>query len=650
MDPNPDTTVLHDELYQAIDSVTVAAVVRLAVHAIVGAGGVFDETADDNAVAQGDTLLEVLNLPYVNNGTGWIRAQGGTDNASAGTANQGQFVGGIVTDPLDAFADGDFSLLHFDTNGRLLVNAEGVTDTDDDAIAAGQETSLGINLNYGYDGTDWGRMRIKSAAAATSDERLAHLSTMAVLAMIDTTAPAGSMEIPIAANRNVGAAMSETAYFLPTRSAVTGIDASAVAGSQNVPVAARNADVDGDYLATLVGLLTNARVCNWNPDTGAWERGTVLRWDSYEDQANTYQALLTGSLTLGLNSFSADLQIIESRAAVTAQAYTLNRLLTDTVVRGDNGTTYSAVAARDFDANADVAATLVGLVTNSRMAVINNATSDWARWVGELVGSVSGRVATTIFAAYTNSVTVGIDNTGAAVLRPVEARTGVSAGYAYTLYGLLTNSRIAGYNAISGDWGILTSHNAVSVAGSTSEGALALSVAQARADEFAAARRGKRFYGTHQTPGTLITAQTSFVATTPTLMYRINSAAIRAIIRSINISVANTPGGVVYVTLAIDTADRWSAGGTLVTLQNSNEESATAAVGLFYTNPTATAAGGGTRYLGTWIVPASAAANYDVDVADGILLGPTASTLLVYVWSATTAADLVFTVDLEEVA
>jgi hypothetical protein len=369
---------------------------------------------------------------------------------------------------------------------------------------------------------------------------------MAVLALIDTGAPAGSMEIPIAANRNVGAVATETGYYLPTRASVMGYDASQVAGSQSVPVAARN-----------------------------------------------------------------------------------------------------------FDADADIAATLIGLTTNSRMAVFDYGATNWGRLSGDVPSSyaAAGRATNVIEAAWANALAVGIDNTGAAVLRPVEARdANAAADVAAALIGLTTNSRMAILDYASADWAQLRGTSATSAAVGPAESELGAFVYQARADEFAAARRGKRFYGTHQTPGTLITAQTSFVATTPTLMYRINSAAIRAIIRSINLSVANTPGGVVYVTLAIDTADRWSAGGTLVTLQNSNEESATAAVGLFYTNPTATAAGGGTRYLGTWIVPASAAANYDVDVADGILLGPTASTLLVYVWSATTAADLVFTVDLEEVA
>lgn len=1069
MDPNPDTTVLHDENYEAIDSVTVLGVVRLAVHAIVGAGGVFDETADDNSVAQGDTLLEVLNLPYVNNGTVWIRAQGGTDNASAGTANQGQLVGGLVTDPLDVFADGDFSLLHFDVAGRLMVNMGGVAlETDDDSIASGADHETIIPLTYGYDGTNWRRVRVKSAAAATSDERLMHLSTMSVLAMIDTSAPAGSMEIPLAANRNVGAVATETGYYLPTRASVMGYDASQAVGSQSVPVAARvgtvftsaliglltnsrmsyqdpagvwqaveanviataagvatgtprgiysissifgfdntaaavlrpvearsytnwdgsalsllalgvtanvfgrdgtsgglgqvfsdlasavsgrvaansrglhtnsltvgldntgaavlrpveargyaaiadaiiglvtnsrltgrdestgnwtsiqeilyssvsgravgglgslcttafvtgldntgaavlrpvearnydadadvaaaliglttnsrlavydaasgnfvrwyadvpsalagratntvyaadansilfgtdntaaavlrpvearNCDADADVTASLIGLLTNSRVALYDTNSGGWSlarmtNGTISglaiasfsgahAWSACAGLDNTGAAVLrpvearsvagysgAAATLLGLNTLS-NLYVQDGASAlmvlgrgdapgntlagrsnaieciwtlsVTAGhdsganvlfpvearnfdaaadvASTLVGLLTNSrlsvydsaagnferlfgVIAGSisgispagqeaalaaaictgfdstGAAVLRPVEARNFDASADVAAALIGLTTNSRMAVIDGTVGDFAAITGDLASAISGRLPGSVRGMYSNSVTSGLDNTGAAVLRPVEARNFDAAGdVAASLIGLLVNARTSVYDSIAlSEWGVQDGTSAASAGGTASEVLRGAVIYQARADEFAAARRGKRFYGTHQTPGTLITAQTSFVATTPTLMYRINSAAIRAIIRSLSISIANTPGGLVYVTVAIDTADRYDSAGTAVTLQNSNEESATTAVGLHYFNPTANAAGAGTRYLGTWTCPATAGANVDLDFGDGVLLGHTAATFLVYIWAATTAPQLTHVLDIEEVA
>jgi hypothetical protein len=177
-------------------------------------------------------------------------------------------------------------------------------------------------------------------------------------------------------------------------------------------------------------------------------------------------------------------------------------------------------------------------------------------------------------------------------------------------------------------------------------------VYQSRESGFAAAKRGKRFNATNSTMGTAITAQLALVATTPTLMLRINSAAIRAIARSLSISLANTPGGVVTVIAVLDTLDRYSAAGTAVTPSNTNEESATAAVSLFYENPTATAAGvaPATRVLGHWTMPASVGSILDLEFEDSDLLGITAATLLIYVYAPTTAPQIFYQADWEEVS
>jgi hypothetical protein len=90
----------------------------------------------------------------MHDGTNWIRQQGGVDNAVAATDPQGLFVGGTVTDPLDAFSDGDVSLLHFDTSGRLHVTSSGgstgltLTETDDDSVAVGQSVDATLGLPY----------------------------------------------------------------------------------------------------------------------------------------------------------------------------------------------------------------------------------------------------------------------------------------------------------------------------------------------------------------------------------------------------------------------------------------------------------------------------------------------------------------------
>ena len=637
----------------------------------------------------------------VHDGTNWGRLRGGIDNAVAAGNLRGAYVGGVVTDPVGVFANGDVSLLHFDVNGRLLTTAVAV---------------------------------IPPGTFAQGD--------------FDS----------IAANEAIVTA-------LWVRSAVTGYDASAAVGSRNVPVVARNFDAITDVDADLIGLLTNSRLAFYNGDINKWERlegraalaaqpyglGRILT-DSVVrgDDGATYSAvaaraagaahsealihLLSSACVYGYDASLGvgvrDVPIgTDLASAISGRLATAFRgLNTDSLTCGIDNTVAAPnnvvrpVEARNFDADADVDAALVGLLTSTRNSLYRLQSNTWNRVQGDQVSAISGLAATGIVAAYSASVAFGLDNTAAAVLRPVEARlvnltsipatayglvtlseiyardvatsipayvasdtpSLVSGRATNSLYALYTNALVAGQDttgaavlrpveARAGSVAIadtvirlfsasslyafdgtnqrrLNANFYASVGANTEEIAPGLNVYQARADEFAAARRGKRFYGTHQTPGTLITAQTAFVATTPTLMYRINSAAVRAIIRSLDISIANTPGGLVYVTVAIDTADRYDSAGTAITLQNSNEESVTAAVGLHYFNPTANAAGAGTRYLGTWVVPATAGANISLDLADSVLLGPTASTLLVYIWSATTAPQLVHALDLEEVS
>jgi hypothetical protein len=330
-------------------------------------------------------------------------------------------------------------------------------------------------------------------------------------------------------------------------------------------------------------------------------------------------------------------------------------LLGAAFVRGINsgaaaGSQGVAVEARVFAASGDVAKTLYGLMTNSRLSVFDQVTSDWTILYGQAPSAISGVVATSPRAMYTAAINVGIDNTGAAVLRPVEARTGLS--FADASYGLMVNARLGTYYIPATSTANLTSTGASSASSNTGETGAGLQTLQARESGFSAARRGKRFVMTGQSPGTLITGGTSFVATAPALMLRINSASYRAIIRSLHLAIGNTPGGPVYVTVALDTSDRYSSGGAAVAPQNMNEESATATGVLAYDNSVAivaSAAGGGTRYIGNTIVPASQGATVDIDLKDGVLMGPTASTLLVYVWAVTTPPQFTYNLEFEDV-
>jgi hypothetical protein len=221
-----------------------------------------------------------------------------------------------------------------------------------------------------------------------------------------------------------------------------------------------------------------------------------------------------------------------------------------------------------------------------------------------------------------------------------------------TWYGLYVNSFVRGLNsnAAIGSRGVsVEAWGVTSVSGSLAESRYSLLVNQSRESGLAAALRGRRFYTSNQTPGTLTTGQTSFVNTTPTLMLRLNTANVRAVIRSLDICLANTPGGLVYVLVALDTIDRYSAAGTAIAQQNTNEDSSNSANSLFYENPIANAPGT-VRYFGPWIIPPVPGSMLPLYFEDGIILGPTDSTLLVYVWAPTTAPQFTYALDHEEVA
>jgi len=170
-----------------------------------------------------------------------------------------------------------------------------------------------------------------------------------------------------------------------------------------------------------------------------------------------------------------------------------------------------------------------------------------------------------------------------------------------------------------------------------------------RADGYAAVSRGRRFYTTHQTPGTGITAQTSFVATTPTFLLNNLAATKGAILRSIIVSQSGVvAGGNINYSVAIDSANRYSSGGTLVVPQNGNADSVvTSAMTAFRFNATATAAGAGTRYLAEVVVPPSLGTITSFLFDDGAFIGTTGS-ILFYAFAAVVAPTLRFVFECEE--
>jgi hypothetical protein len=498
---------------------------------------------------------------------------------------------------------------------------------------------------------------VGSGTYAAKDERYIHLAVRSLVTGILPAAAAGSQEMPVAAGV-LNADFDERYFGLATRSVLSAYNGLAAVGSRNVLLQASAAAIVHDE--RLMHLLATACLCGANTGAAAGSRDVPIEARApgttpLDERLNGIYALaFLRALNSGAAAGSQGVAVEGRAPGTTPLDERLYGLYSLAFVRGINsgaaaGSQGVAVEARPT-LTSETFTGLTDLYTSSVVRLVNAALSTQTiLQYGDSFANISGRLATAGFAAYSAAIAVGIDNTGAAVLRPVEARTGL-VGFTENFYRLQVGALCYGYNAQDGFSGRVQTIAATSASASASEPGYSWQVSQSRESGFAAARRGKRFNVTNSTVATAITAQLAFVATTPTLMLRVDSAAIRAIIRSFSISLANTPGGVTTVIAIMDTADRYSAAGTAVTPQNTNEESVTAAVSKFYENPTASAAGGGTRVLGHWTIPASVGSILDLEFEDSDLLGPTAATFMLYVFAPVTAPQLYYHGDLEEVA
>lgn len=451
----------------------------------------------------------------------------------------------------------------------------------------------------------------------------------------------------------------------------------------------RNADADADFAEALIGMLTNSRLgAVDNIGTGDYRRLEASLLSAITGVAPTaIVGLETAAHAYGSDSSTATVRAIEARRAIvgadiaptTVAGFVVNSrtvgldaalgdynpisadamsAISGSAASGIRGLYVNAmnvgidntgaavirsVEARSGGITPTFADTLVGLLTKSELH--GHDGSNWQGISSALPSAISGVGTSAVRSLYTNSVTVGIDNTGAAVLRPVEARNFDAVGdVASTLIGLTVNSRTAIVRE-GGEWsahyGYLDPSSTLNAVAATVE---------ARESGYFATSHGRRFSFTHQTPGTLITAQATFVATTPTLMVR-NAAGNTStlILRTVRIDILEATTAPVLICIAIDTADRLSAGGTAIVGQNWDESSATAFPGTnFLFNPTATAAGGGTRYLLTASIPAGIGQSITINFKDGVRYVGT-GTALVYVWDSAgaNAADITETVEVE---
>ncbi len=71
---------------------------------------------------------------------------------------------------------------------NIVAGAGGPQDTDDDAVAGGQSAVLGIGLNYGWDGVDWGRI---NQTGGSLDVNFANSTFNIVSTLNSTTTPLG---------------------------------------------------------------------------------------------------------------------------------------------------------------------------------------------------------------------------------------------------------------------------------------------------------------------------------------------------------------------------------------------------------------------------------------------------------------------------
>jgi hypothetical protein len=266
----------------------------------------------------------------------------------------------------------------------------------------------------------------------------------------------------------------------------------------------------------------------------------------------------------------------------------------------------------------------------------------------DIPANISGRTYAAIGQGgvlYTGSIAVGSDTTGAAVLQAVEARipSGIGGIAWSTPVSLVTSAVLFGVNGS----GTIIVQQMSQITGGTPGAAVGV---DSRESGYFSAIENRRFSFTHQTPGTLITAQATFAATTPTLiLYNSAGNGTTIILRTVRVTVLEATTAPVFISVAIDTADRFSAGGTVITGQNWNEASAVAYPGTaFRFNATASAAGAGTRYLWTDAIPTGIGASITISFRDGVIVSGVGS-VLVYLWDSAglNGADIVEDVEVE---
>lgn len=297
----------------------------------------------------------------------------------------------------------------------------------------------------------------------------------------------------------------------------------------------------------------------------------------------------------------------------------------------------------DATANGDFIQTLVGLVTNSRLAFYDEGTyADWKRWAGKIVSEATGTGHAAWGGPYGLSAIFGRD-TSDNTMRALETRASSGAQVA-ALYRLLVDAANRGY---------YTSAVGYEPIGSTRE--IAGTVVDAlhqyipRESAYVASFYGRRFVMSGEGNASPLT--NGFAATAPSVVV-VAGAMSEFIVRKISAAlgvVAGTPPA--FARLVIDTANRYSSGGTSRTAFNKNGGSATAsALAQVRDNAVAivaTAAGAGTREMGEKPFENVVGKGVEWYEEDGLII-PAGGSLLLYCHAGAATGSVRWMIEGEE--
>jgi hypothetical protein len=233
-------------------------------------------------------------------------------------------------------------------------------------------------------------------------------------------------------------ALNENIVGVIVRAAMSGEDASAPAGFRNVPIAARATAADGGEVDALIRLLVSA---NLRVHDGT---ATTIWQPLYGDIPGSY-------------------------AAAGRSTASIRGLWANAIANGIDNTGAAVlrpVEARDAVASADFTASLIGLLTNSRLSAFSIEGSDWTPIVADDIAFYNGSAPSSRAGVLVNAQLIGMD-TSATLMRAIEARNAdVNGDFAGALIGLLINSRLGVFDRGGlSDWAFLTGDLGSNVAG-----------------------------------------------------------------------------------------------------------------------------------------------------------------------------------------